>query len=89
MKHLHIVSFDIPFPADYGGVIDVFYKIKALHELGVVITLHCFEYGERQPQKELENYCKNVFYYKRTRSILDLLSSQPFIVKSRENKENV
>jgi|688.fasta_scaffold252402_2 hypothetical protein len=87
MKHLHIISFDIPFPADYGGVIDVFYKIKALHELGVDITLHCFEYGERQPQKELENYCKNVFYYKRTRSILDLLSSQPFIVKSRENKE--
>ena len=22
--HLHIVSFDIPYPANYGGVIDVF-----------------------------------------------------------------
>ena len=21
-KHLHIVSFDVPYPANYGGVID-------------------------------------------------------------------
>mgnify|MGYP003293224542 CR=1 FL=1 len=26
MKHLHIVSFDIPYPANYGGVIDVFFR---------------------------------------------------------------
>ena len=24
--HAHIVSFDVPYPADYGGVIDVFYS---------------------------------------------------------------
>ncbi len=28
-EHIHLISFDVPFPADYGGVIDVFYKIKA------------------------------------------------------------
>ena len=27
---LNIVSFDVPYPPDYGGVIDVFYKIKEL-----------------------------------------------------------
>ncbi len=29
-KYLHIISFDIPYPPNYGGVIDVFYKLKAL-----------------------------------------------------------
>jgi len=33
--HIHIISFDIPFPANYGGVIDVFYKAKALTDSGV------------------------------------------------------
>jgi hypothetical protein len=51
-KHLHIISFDVPYPANYGGVIDVFYKLKNLHKAGVKIILHCFEYG-RGEQKEL------------------------------------
>ena len=34
-KHLHIVSFSIPYPANYGGVIDVFYKLVALHKAGI------------------------------------------------------
>ena len=42
---LHIISLDIPFPANYGGVIDIFYKLKSLSNLGVEIILHCFEYG--------------------------------------------
>ena len=46
-KHLHIVSFDIPYPPNYGGVIDVYYKLKALHRKGVKIILHCFEYPGR------------------------------------------
>ena len=47
-KHLHIISFDVPYPANYGGVIDVFYKIKALHAKCVKIHLHCFEYGRAE-----------------------------------------
>ena len=60
----HIVSFDVPYPPDYGGVIDVFYKIKALSELGVKVHLHCFEYGRGQ-QNELNKICSSVTYYKR------------------------
>ena len=45
---LHIVSFDIPWPPNYGGIIDVFYKIRALHGAGVQIHLHCFEYQRQQ-----------------------------------------
>lgn len=83
-KKLHLVSFDVPYPPNYGGVIDVFYKIKALHQLNVEIYLHCFEYG-RGTQEELNNYCKEVFYYPRNSFFKSLLSSKPFIVKTREN----
>lgn len=80
--HIHIISLDVPLPADYGGAIDIFYRIKALHALGVKIHLHCFEYG-RGEQPELEKYCEEVYYYKRKRRIIDLFGSRPFIVKSR------
>ena len=61
---LHIVSFDIPYPANYGGVIVIFNQIKALHALGVKVILHCFQYGDRTPQPELAQYCQEVYYYK-------------------------
>lgn len=83
-KKLHIVSFNTPYPANYGGVIDVFYKLKALAEEGVLIYLHCFEYG-REESAVLEQLCEKVFYYKRNMSWKQLLSPIPFIVKSRQS----
>ena len=82
---LHIVCFDIPFPANYGGVMDIFYKVKALHEAGMSITLHCFQYRDRTPQAELEKYCAKVHYYPRRLFWLTLLSFRPFIVQSRRD----
>ncbi len=81
---IHIVSFDVPYPPDYGGVIDVFHRLKSLKEHGFEIFLHVFEYG-RGKQDELEKY-SHVFYYKRTRFITHVLSSRPFIVQSRKNE---
>ncbi|MDG1040003.1 MAG: hypothetical protein P8H13_05435 [Polaribacter sp.] len=83
-KKLHIVSFNIPYPPNYGGIIDVFYKIKELHKLNIELYLHCFEY-DRPQQKELEKYCKEVFYYSRKSKTKTLFSTTPYIVKSREN----
>lgn len=74
----------MPFPPDYGGVIDVFYKIKALHEEGVKIWLHCFEYG-RGEKKELEKFCEKVFYYKRKANKHLFFNSLPYIVCSRKS----
>jgi hypothetical protein len=79
---IHIISFDVPFPANYGGVMDVFYKIKSLHALGTIIILHCYEYG-RGEQKILEDYCTKVFYYGRKNGFIKHFSKTPFIVKSR------
>ncbi len=80
---LNIICFDVPCPADYGGAIEEFYKIKALYQLGVKIHLHCFVYGDRNEQNELDKYCEKIYYYKRERSIKDIFSNLPFIVKSR------
>lgn len=85
---MHIISFDVPCPADYGGVIDVFYKLRALHNLGLNITLHCFDYGRGRPKK-LKEICQEVHYYDRSLSIVNQFSIVPFIVKSRINEQLV
>ena len=82
---LHIVSFNIPYPPDYGGVIDVYYKIKALHEIGVKVILHCFKYG-REESKELDEICEAVYYYPRKKRINTLVGRLPYIVASRQSE---
>ncbi len=82
MSTVHIISFTIPFPPDYGGVIDVYYKLKALNALGVEIILHCFEYS-RKSSEELNKICRQVFYYPRRMAFWDLASPKPFIAKTR------
>ncbi|HVZ95624.1 MAG TPA: glycosyltransferase [Chitinophagaceae bacterium] len=85
-QHLHIVCLDVPYPPDYGGVFDLFYKIKALRAKGVLIHLHCFEYG-RGKQPELNKYCISVNYYTRKSFITRLIYRVPFIVSSRASEE--
>lgn len=84
-KSLHILAFNIPYPADYGGVIDVFYKIVALKNIGVDIHLHCFEYG-RKHAEILQKHCKIVHYYQRKQGIKHLFSPTPYFVETRYNK---
>jgi len=84
--HLNIVSFTVPYPPNYGGVIDVFFKLKALSEQGVHIHLHCFRY-DREPAPALEQYCDEVFYYHRTTGFLQQFSFTPYIVRSRYSEE--
>lgn len=81
--NVHIVSLDIPYPTDYGGVIDIFYEIKSLFEEGAKIHLHCF-YKDRKPAEELNKYCEAVYYYKRSKRIS---TTVPYIVFSRSDEE--
>ena len=76
----------MPYPPDYGGVIDVFYKIKALHQIGVKIHLHCFEYG-RGRHDGLNQYCEKVYYYQRETMSAGIPLRLPYIVSSRINPE--
>ena len=85
-QHLHIISFDIPYPANYGGVIDVYHRIRLLSDAGVKIHLHCFEYG-RSHSDELRAMCFSVNYYKRETSVRNLFRKTPYISCSRRSKE--
>ncbi|MGL4596238.1 MAG: glycosyltransferase [Bacteroidia bacterium] len=84
-EHIHLVSFDVPFPPSYGGVIDVFYKLKALKAFGMQVHLHCFQYG-REASKELESVCASVHYYPRRTQKHLLFGKQPYIVSTRKVK---
>ncbi|HEX5024296.1 MAG TPA: mannosyltransferase, partial [Agriterribacter sp.] len=85
-KHLHIICHDVPYPPDYGGVVDLFYKLKYLHENGAKIYLHCYEYG-RGEQQELLLYCQTVHYYKRSYGLNKLAAGVPYIVSSRADDQ--
>ena len=83
-RTLHIICHDVPWPVNYGGVVDLFYKIKTLHEEGIKIKLHCFDYGRGKPS-ELSKYCEDVYYYERYQGMKAISLTQPYIVKSRAN----
>jgi Glycosyl transferases group 1 len=83
-KHLHIVCLDVPYPVDYGGVFDLFHKIRLLHTAGIRIHLHCFEYG-RGHQPVLDDYCVEVNYYTRHEGHKGFSHKLPYIVCSRSN----
>lgn len=81
-KHLHIVTLDVPYPADYGGAIEQFYKIVWLQKLGVKIHLHCFT-KSRPQASELNTYCESVTYYPRKTGLKRFPIFTPYIVTSR------
>lgn len=86
LSKIHIIAFDVPFPADYGGVIDIFYKIRALKKNNVKVILHCFEYG-RKMSRMLNEECHKVFYYPRRLGFLYNIDSRPYIVSTRFSED--
>lgn len=86
-KVLHIVSFDNPYPPNYGGVIDVFYKIKALHQIGFAIHLHCFVKEIPSEYVELKKLCVSIYFYETTHNPFHFFSRLPFSVISRSNSK--
>ncbi len=85
-KYLHIVSFTVPYPPDYGGVIDILHKIRSLKNAGIGVILHAFTY-DREPSLELEGYCEKVIYYPRKTGWKSQLSLKPYIINSRRSSE--
>ncbi len=83
-KHLHVISFDVPYPANYGGVIDIYYKLVALAEAGVKVHLHCYQYG-RAESAMLKGVCHSVKYYKRKVFKNPIYNTKPYIVASRNS----
>lgn len=76
----------MPYPPDYGGAFEMFYKIRALHHEGIRIHLHCFEYG-RGKQSALDQFCRSVRYYRRDEGHKGFSLQLPYIVSSRADNQ--
>lgn len=83
-KELNVISFDVPSPPNYGGVVDIFYKLQALHKEGVQIHLHCYQYG-RGSAADLKKICKTVTYYPRRTFRNPFYGKLPYIVATRNS----
>lgn len=86
-NRIHIISFQSPYPANYGGAIDVYYKAKALKENNIYVILHCFEYNGRGMEEELYDIADEVYMYPRKTGLKSFISHKPYIVKSRTSSE--
>jgi hypothetical protein len=86
-RYLHIVCLDVPWPAHYGGAIDMMYKIMALHKEGIKIHLHYFGYHNRGNPTGLNQYCETIHRYERKTGMKGFSLKLPYIVSSRINKE--
>ena len=76
-KQLHFISMDVPFPPNYGGIIDVFFKLKAFNQSGVKIYLHLFGF-KNERNLELEKYAEKVYFYP--------IKQNPFLVFNKLSK---
>ncbi len=86
MEKLHVISFDVPYPANYGGVIVVYNQLLAWKAIGVKVILHAYRYGDRKHQAHLESLCEQVYYYERATGWRASLSHLPYIVNSRKSE---
>lgn len=86
-KPIHIVCLDAPAPPDYGGAIDMYYKIEALANIGYDIHLHYFDYRPLRSVGNLQGICKTVHAYKRKKGWFALPVTTPFIISSRINHQ--
>lgn len=85
-QHLHIVAFDVPLPPNYGGVIDLYNRLKAIKENGVTIHLHCFEYG-RGRNHDYSEIASEIFYYDLNKRFIDYFFLEPKSIRNRRNNQ--
>lgn len=86
-KKIHVISFQVPYPVNYGGVIDVYYKLKELKEQGYNVVLHTYAYEGRKDSPELRQVADEIYLYKRNTLWYKQLTLKPYIVSSRDSKE--
>jgi hypothetical protein len=89
MQPLHIVCLDAPSPPNYGGAIDMHFKIRALAEYGQRVHLHYFGYRKNRNAGDLKKFCDAVHVYERKPFSASLPLRTPHIVSSRINQDLV
>lgn len=83
---LHWIALDVPTPPNYGGAVDMLYKVMALKRLGVRVHMHAFAYDGRVPDARLTAACASIQLYARAKNPLGLLSVLPYMSWSRRSR---
>ena len=78
-KKIHVVAFDVPYPADYGGVIDIYHKVEALHHQGIEVILHMYQYGREESKTKLRKIQKHFITINEGRSKIHLWALLPIL----------
>jgi hypothetical protein len=86
VNHLHVVAFDMPYPPNYGGSTDMYFKLVELQKLGINVTLHVFLYDGKSAASELDLVTFKTIYYSRNRYKNPFVGTMPYIVKTRKNR---
>ncbi|HVK96490.1 MAG TPA: glycosyltransferase family 4 protein [Flavisolibacter sp.] len=86
-KTVHVVCLDAPSPPDYGGAIDMYYKVKSLAAIGVKVILHYYNYNENRNSNGLEGDCTEIDQYERKNILQSFSTKLPYIIRSRINKQ--
>jgi hypothetical protein len=79
-KTLHVITFDIPYPPNYGALVDIYYKLRSFKKQGIKLILHCY-YDEKKDISRLKDLCSEIYLYKRKK--FNFLNLLPFGVSSR------
>ena len=82
-KHVHVVAFDLPFPPNYGGSTDMYFKLVHLQKLGISVTLHVFLYDGKEKAPDLEKVTFKTIYYSRKRYKNPFFGKLPYIEKTK------
>lgn len=84
-KTILVVMSDLPFPANSGGKIDYFYKLKALKEFGCNVFVVA-SYSDPSALAECDSVLSamgiKTFFYPRKKSLFSTLSFIPYYVFS-------
>ena len=86
INHIHVIAFDLPWPPNYGGSTDMYFKLDSLHKLGIRITLHVFLYDGKCESEDLKSTVDELYYYPRKR-LNPFIGKTPYIVKTRVSEQ--
>jgi hypothetical protein len=84
---LQIICLDDPSYPTYGGVIDIHYRIKSLHQAGLRLNLEVFTRDRHPNPSILLNWATSVNYYLRKPMLSGGLQSNPYMIYSRSHPD--
>lgn len=90
-KKALIATCDFPYPANHGGRVDTWWRIKLLCELGFMIDLVATVREQPLPEDvaHVSNYVRNIYICHRRRRLTDALTLTPWQIKSRYRLKSI